>query len=101
MTDTGIRYPNQRGAEVHVTGPDEPAENLTASSTGFGWRCEGCHDTNPSYMNWTIRDARKAADEHAKQCTALPPATTKGVDGPHLLAGTIGGVEVLIETVPE
>jgi hypothetical protein len=52
-------------------------------------------------MNWTIRDARKAADEHAKQCTALPPATTKGVDGPHLLAGTIGGVEVLIETVPE
>ena len=100
MTDTGIRYPNLREAEVHVTNPSEPVENPSPSTRGYGWRCEACHESSPSYLNLTIVEARSHAEQHADSCKALPPAPTS-TGSPHLLAANIGGVEVLIETDPE
>lgn len=92
MPDTGIRYPNKRDAEVHVTGPDEPVENLSASTRDFGWRCAGCRDHNASYEKLTIREARTAAIEHARQCTALPPVMPNPATDPNVPASVGGAV---------
>lgn len=95
MADTGIRYPNQSRAEVHVTKDDDSSSETYRC---YGWRCEGCQDASPDYMKSTIGEARADAQKHADGCTALPPKTAPVSN---LLPTNIDGVEVLLETVPE
>ncbi|WP_331719992.1 hypothetical protein [Streptomyces sp. NBC_00147] len=60
-----IRYLNQVGAHVDVTGSGEHAENNR-------WKCHGCKDTSRSPETDWLFWMREKASAHASACRAIP-----------------------------
>ncbi|MET9484788.1 hypothetical protein [Streptomyces sp. NPDC006638] len=54
-----MRYPNQSGAEVKVG----------KQRDSHVYECAGCLDT---YQLWDFNAIKNAANDHAKECRALP-----------------------------